>query len=85
MSLATEVTEYLRGERAPFRFTTDDLARLIFLEATHNAMWTKATMPQWEAAINEAIKIGLIESRSGKLGVASKQEEAKPMQMGLFE
>jgi hypothetical protein len=83
--LAKEATEYLTGERAPFRLTVDELARLIFLEATHNRMWAQATMPQWEAAINEAIKTGLIESRNGKLGVVSEVEEAKPQQMGLFE
>lgn len=84
MSLATEVTEYLRSERRPFYFTADDLARLIHLEATHNAMWTRATIPQWRLAIYEAIRTGLIVEREKKLGVATKQEEAKPQQMGLF-
>lgn len=83
--LAKEVTDYLTGERAPFKYGIDELARLIFWEATHNPMWAKATMPEWEAAIKDAIKRGLIELRNGKLGLPTKVEESKPIQMGLFE
>ena len=83
--LAKEVTEYLAGERSPFRFEKGTLAYMIMFDAQHNPMWTKRTIPEWEAAIDEAIKTGLIESRNGKLGVVSKVEEAKPQQMGLFE
>lgn len=83
--LAAEITEYLQGERAAFKYTPNDLARSIYLDATYIALWSKASVEQWEAAIDEAIKRGLIESRNGKLGVALKTEEPKPQQMGLFE
>ena len=83
--LAKEVTEYLAGERRPFHFDKGTLAYMIMVDAQSNPMWTKRAIPEWERAIDEAIKIGLIESRNGKLGVVSKMEEAKPQQMGLFE
>lgn len=83
--LAHEATEYLQGERAPYRYTIDELARMIFLDATHNRMWAQASMTEWDAAIKEAISKGLIEQRNGKLGVALKTDEPKPQQLGLFE
>lgn len=84
--LAAEVAEYLAGERSPFRFDKGTLAYMIMVDAQHNPMWTKRTIPEWEQAIDEAIKRGLIESRNGKLGVVLKiDNEPKPQQLGLFE
>ena len=83
--LAKEAAEYLSGERAPFRYTIDELARLIFVDATHNRMWAQATMQQWIAGVNEAISKGLIVSRNGKLGLPVAIEDSKPQQLGLFE
>lgn len=83
--LAKEAAEYLSGERAPFKYTVDELARMIFVDATHNRMWAQATLPQWEQAIKDAISSGLIVVKNGKLGLPVKIEEAKPQQLGLFE
>lgn len=85
--LAKEVTEFLAGERAPFHFDANVLSYLIVDEARNNAMWPKATMPQWKAAIEEAIKRGLIEVKNHKLAVVVKTkpvDEDAPIQMGLF-
>jgi len=82
--LAAEITEYLVGERQPM--TRADLIGWIIMDANRCKTWTIATCEQWEAAIDEAIKRGLIESRNGKLGVVLKiDNEPKPQQMGLFD
>lgn len=84
--LINDVVDFLRGERLAFHYKADWLARAIWKQSVHNKMWSQASLNEWEAAIDEAIKRGLIESRNGKLGVVLKiDNEPKPQQMGLFD
>lgn len=81
--LAAEITEYLTGERQ----ATDpaELCRLIYLEGAHNSQWTKATFEQWEEALEQAIKRGLIERKGNKVAVAVQAPKPTETQLGLFE
>jgi hypothetical protein len=70
--LAAEIAEYLAGERQATE--PNELCRLIYLEAAHNTQWTKATFEQWEEALEQAIKRGLIERKGNKVAVPSKHQ-----------
>ncbi len=74
---ATEATEYLRGERAPWEHTVESLAGLLYHESLVNPAWTKLSRSKWKQAIEEAIKTGLIENRDGKIAVAEEKTEVK--------
>lgn len=80
--LASEITEFLRGER-----TAMDRGRLVaymVVEATANINWSDATYAQWEIAIDEAIKRGLILADGVMVRVAPKAQVEKPEQLELF-
>ena len=81
MNLPQEITDYLRGERRPVRDT--ELVRLIVQDALFNAAWSKATSDQWEAAISEALKRGLV-LRYGAMLSVPVVEKQKSEQMDLF-
>lgn len=81
MNLPQEITDYLRGERRQVRDT--ELVRLIVQESLFNAAWTKATADQWEAAISEALKRGLV-LRYGAMLSVPVVEKQKSEQMDLF-
>jgi hypothetical protein len=81
--LAAEITEYLVGERRPVE--PNELCRLIYLEAAHNIEWTKATFEQWEEALEQAIKRGLIERKGSKVAVAVQAPKPTETQLGLFD
>jgi hypothetical protein len=81
--LAAEITEYLTGERQATE--PNELCRLIYLEAAHNTQWTKATFEQWEEALEQAIKRGLIERKGNKVAVAVQAPKPTETQLGLFD
>jgi len=80
--LAKEITEYLRGERRPVRDT--ELVRLIVQESLSNPQWTTASYVRWEAAIDDAVKRGLIIREGAMLSVLVQAAKPKSEQMDLF-
>lgn len=80
--LATEITEYLAGERS--HLEPAELCRLLYLESAHNREWTKASFEDWERALDEAIKRGLIERKGNKVAVAVQAPKPTETQLGLF-
>jgi len=84
--LPKEVVEFLKGERAPFRFTADTLAYLVWETSTHNPAWTQATIPVWQEAVRDAVKRGLKIEKNGTLGFPEPvKTEPEHIQLGLFE
>jgi len=83
--LPSEITEFLTGERRPMRPV--DLAIAIRNEALHNAAWATATIEEWQAAIQQAVKIGKLIEDAGKVRIAPQFTEPKPkfVQKGLFD
>jgi hypothetical protein len=81
-SLAKEISEYLRGERRQVRDT--ELVRLILQESLSNRQWTKATVGQWEAAIDEAVKQGLMIREGVLLSLPAVAARPKVEQLDLF-
>ncbi len=83
--LPSEITECLKcvlGRPAK----AEELIREITMMASLNAAWPTATYEQWTAAIETAVKRGLLVRVSQTLWLAPpKFEEAKAKQMGLFE
>ncbi len=79
--LAKEITDYLRGERRPVRDT--ELVRLVLQESLSNPQWTKATVGQWEAAIDDAVKQGLM-IRDGVMLSLPVAARPKVEQLDLF-
>ena len=84
--LATEAVSILAGERAPYQMDAHLLANLIANESRHNSAWPTATVAEWRAAIETAIKRGLIAVKNQKLAVvvAAKVTETGPTQMEMF-
>ena len=82
MSLASDVVEYLRGERR--KMTRQELALRIVKEAAHNAAWPKVTYEAWEAAIASAVKSGALQCDGNTVWLADKPAEEKHEQMELF-
>ena len=80
--LAKELTDYLRGERRAVR--DSELVRLILQESLSNRQWTKATVGQWEAAIDEAVKQGLIVREGVMLSLPVQAAGPKVEQLDLF-
>lgn len=80
--LATDIVEYLRGERR--RMTRQELALRIVKEAAHNAAWPRASYEAWEAAIASAVKAGALQSDGQTVWLADKPVEEKHEQMELF-
>ena len=80
--LPKEITDYLRGERRPVR--DSELVRLILQESLSNRQWTKATVGQWEAAIDEAVKQGLIVREGVMLSLPVAAARPKVEQLDLF-
>jgi hypothetical protein len=80
--LPKEITDYLRGERRPVR--DSELVRLILQESLSNRQWTKATVGQWEAAIDEAVKQGLIVREGVLLSLPAVAARPKVEQLDLF-
>lgn len=83
--LPSEITECLKcvlGRPAK----AEELIREITMMASLNAAWPTATYEQWEAAIETAVKSGLLVRTDQKLWLAPpKFEEPKPVQKGLFD
>ena len=83
--LPSEITECLKcvlGRPAK----AEELIREITQMASHNAAWPTATYEQWEAAIETAVKSGLLVRVSQTLWLAPPVVvEVKAKQMGLFE
>ena len=82
MTLATDIVEYLRGERR--KMTRQQLCVAIVREAAHNSAWPKATHEQWEAAIAAAVKAGALVVDGETVWLADKPAEEKHEQMELF-
>jgi hypothetical protein len=70
--LPKEITDYLRGERAGVGRL--NLVRYIQQDADSTGAWSTATAKQWNTAIDEAIKLGLIEQVGSVLLVKTKKE-----------
>jgi hypothetical protein len=82
MSLAIEITDYLRGEREPVQDW--ELVRRIMADAAYNAAWSKAKEVQWEAAIEDAVKRGLIVREGSVLSLPNVVARQKVEQLNLF-
>ena len=80
--LAKEITEYLRGERRSVR--DSELVRLVVQDAIWNPQWTKATVGQWEAATDEAVKQGLIVREGAVLSLPVQAAKPQVEQLELF-
>jgi hypothetical protein len=80
--LAIEITDYLRGEREPVQDW--ELVRRIMADAAYNAAWTKAKEVQWTAAIDEAVKRGLIVREGALLSLPKVVAKQKVEQLDLF-
>jgi hypothetical protein len=70
--LAQEITDYLRGERAGVG--RSNLVQYIMNDAVNIGVWTVATEDEWNAAIDEAIKLGRMEQVGSVLVVKTKKE-----------
>lgn len=75
MNLPQEITDYLRGERTGL--SRINLVRYIQQDADSIGSWSTATAQQWNAAIDEAIKLGLIEQVGSVLVAKAKKETEK--------
>ena len=82
MTLASDIVEYLRGERR--KMTRQQLCVAIVREASHNAAWPKATHEQWEAAIAAAVKAGELVVDGDMVSLAVKPVAKSETQMELF-
>lgn len=80
--LPKEITEYLRGERRQVR--DSELVRLIVQESLFNPQWTKATVEQWDQAIDEAVRQGLIKREGVMLSLPVVAAKPKFEQLDLF-
>lgn len=80
--LSTEIAEYVRGERQAIE--QGRLVAYIVADAAANPAWTKATYAEWDAAIDEAIKRGLLMRDGRMIRPAVKQVEPKAEQLELF-
>ena len=80
--LAIEITDYLRGEREPVQ--DFELVRRIMADAAYNAAWTRAKEVQWDAAIEEAVKQGLIVREGSVLSLPKVVDRPKVEQLDLF-
>ena len=86
--LAAEIAEYARnvcklnmlrpGKRL-------ELIKDIMREAQHNPAWPKATVKQWELAIIEAKRRGLLDIAGETIWVKVEPVASKPVQKGLFD
>ena len=84
MDLANEIAEYCRNvERKPTKRL--ELIENIMRDAQATKQWPIATVPQWEAAMEKACKLGLLVRTSETIWVPVVVAEAKPKQMGLFD
>lgn len=81
--LASEITEYIRNvERKPTK--TLEVIENIQRDARVTKQWPVATVKQWERAIDEAVKRGLLSKPTETIWVVTKVEEPKPTQGSLF-
>jgi hypothetical protein len=81
--LAAEITEYIRNvERKPTK--TFEVIENIQRDAEITKQWPIATVKQWERAIDEAVKRGLLCKPTETIWVVVKKEEPKPVQGSLF-
>jgi hypothetical protein len=81
--LAAEITEYIRNvERKPTK--TLEVIENIQRDAEITKQWPIATVKQWERAIGEAVKRGLLSKPTETIWVVTKVEEPKPTQGSLF-
>ena len=82
--LAAEITEYIRNvERKPTK--TLEVIENIQRDARITKRWPIASVPQWERAIAEAVKRGLLSKPTETIWVVVKEVETKPVQKGLFD
>lgn len=79
--LTDHVVDWLHGERSPQR-RLDVLIKLGQFSAAR--LLPEATQEQWDAAIDAAIKSGLVVEVNGRLSV-KQQAKQQSEQMGLFE
>jgi hypothetical protein len=81
--LAAEITEYIRNvERKPTK--TLEVIENIQRDARVTKQWPIATVKQWELAISEAVKRGMLLKPTETIWVVTKVEEPKPTQGSLF-
>lgn len=81
--LANEITEFARNVIAgPFK--KHEITHEIQTLARITRAWPTATEDQWNAAIDEAVKRGLLNRESQTFWVPIKKVEAKPVQRELF-
>lgn len=84
--LAKEVTEFLLGERSPFRWSKEQVAWLVWDTSRRNPAWGPATLPEWQEAVRDAVKRGLMIEKDGTLGFPEPvKTEPEHIQLGLFE
>jgi hypothetical protein len=82
MRLKTDVVDFLRGEKKPM--CRQALCAAIVREASHNAAWEKASYAEWDQAIGEAVKDGLLTVSGEVVSVAVKPSCDHWGQLDLF-
>jgi hypothetical protein len=81
--LAGEITEYIRNvERKPTKMI--EVIENIQRDAEITKQWPIASVKQWERAIQEAVRRGLLSKPTETIWVVEKVEEHKPTQGSLF-
>ena len=81
--LAAEIAEYCRNvERKPVKPL--ELIENIQRDARLTKQWPIATVEQWERAIQEAVRRGLLSKPTETIWVPTVTKEAKPVQGSLF-
>jgi hypothetical protein len=86
--LATEIAEYARNVCRANKLRPCkrlELIEDIMREAQINKAWPKATVKQWELAIMDAKKRGLLDTAGETVWIPAKELEVKPTQKGLFD
>lgn len=84
LDLAAELAEYCRNvERKPTKPL--ELFDNIMRDARATKQWPIATLTQWEAALEQACKRGLLTKTSETIWVPLVVAEVKPKQMELFD
>ena len=84
VDLASEITEYIRNvERKPTK--TLEVITNIQRDARITKQWPIATVEQWERAIQEAVRRGLLVKPTETIWVVVEPVQAKPVQKGLFD
>lgn len=81
--LASEIAEYCKNvERKPVKPL--ELIENIQRDARLTKQWPIATVEQWERAIQEAVRRGLLSKPTETIWVLTELKEARPVQRSLF-